>query len=148
MAFTLFFIAQKTSWPDGEGGTIEGFELGPSDQKVPLAAVVVLKHVANTYLFSAVVGPALASEIVTTPWDEFRATGHQMNAYVDFAMRIALGLSGGTLAELKYMIGARWFVGGEWYSGDVHAWETAGSPADVMFGPGRQILGQQLVGIE
>ena len=148
-AWNLFFIAQQeVIGQDAEGQDIYGYKLGPTDTIVRLNKTWPIKNVGNTYFFMIVVkNSALASEIITTPWTEFRAIGQGSNPYMDFAMRIALGLSGGTLNELKYIVGVEWYSGGEWHHGDVHEWEAAGSPSNVMFGPVRGILGSRFVGL-
>ena len=72
-------------------------------------------------------------------WDEFRGFG-----YVDMVMRLAQGLSSGTLNELEYMTGAHWYDGGEWHFGDVKDWKAAGSPSSVYFTRLRDIMGVDL----
>lgn len=44
----------------------------------------------------------------------------------------------------KYMVGAHWYVGGEWHFGNCHGWEAAGSPSQVYFTRIRDIFGVDL----
>jgi len=143
-AWNLFFIASQEDIGDG----VMGYKLGPDDTIVQLSRCTNLKTVGATHLFRvSVKNTSLVNEIVTTPWSEFRAIGDGMNPYLDFAMRIALGLSSGSVNELKHTVGAHWYAGGEWHFGSVADWETAGSPASVMFGPIMGFFGMDFVGI-
>ncbi|GAG60760.1 unnamed protein product, partial [marine sediment metagenome] len=69
-------------------------------------------------------------------FSEFRGFG-----YADMIWRVALGIGNGTALEMKYVAGAHWFTGGEWYFGNIHDWEDAGSPEPVWFGRYRGIFG-------
>jgi len=134
-AWNLFFIAQQEVVGQANGEDIYGYKLGPDDLIVLPAQVTELQNVGATYLFLYITNSnALANQV--KDWSEFRGFG-----YTDMVMRIAQGLSNGTLNEIEYVTGARWFVGGEWHFGNVKDWKAAGSPAQVVFGRYRGIYG-------
>ena len=128
-AWNLFFIDQLEDIGEGEMGFVLGeYKLSQSD-------VVIIKNVGVNYMFIYCTGNSdLAAEAYNLP--EFRGFG-----YIDMVTRIAEGLSNaGTWNEIKYITGAHWYIGGEWYFGNIHEWETAGSPEPVWFGRYRGIF--------
>jgi len=139
MAWILFFIAEReVLGQDEEENDIMGYKLGPDDHEVLPNQVIELKNVGSTYLFKYITkNDSVANQV--KDWPEFRGFG-----YTDCVMRIALGLSNGTLAEIKHMTGAHWFTGGEWHFGSAKDWEDAGSPDQVWFGHLRGILGVEV----
>jgi len=138
MAKTLFFIAQQEVIGQQDGQDVYGYKLGPEDVIVQLRQVTQLDHVGANYLFMYTgASDALADEV--KDWTEFRGLG-----FVDMAMRLLYGLSPISQTELKYMVGAHWYVGGEWHFGNCHGWEAAGSPSQVYFTRIRDIFGVDL----
>jgi len=138
-AWNLFFIAQQEVIGQQEGQDVYGYKLGPEDTIVQLNQVVNIKTVdANHMILYITKNNSIANEC--KDWTEFRGFG-----YTDMVMRVAQGLSNGTLNEIEYITGAHWYTGGEWHFGSVKDWKTAGSPATVWFGKLRDIYG---VGIE
>lgn len=129
-AWNLFFIDQL----EDIGGGEMGFVLG--EHKVSQSSVVIVKTVGATSMFIySTKDNALAAEAYNLP--EFRGFG-----YIDMVTRIAEELSNaGTWNEIKYITGAHWWNGGKWQFGNIHEWETAGSPEPVWFGKYRDILG-------
>ena len=138
MSWNLFFIAPITNI-----GTvaepIDGFELG--DYKVAKSSVVVIKTVGTMSMFIYTTkDSSLAKVAMDIP--EFRGFG-----YIDMIWRIALGISGGTINEMKHVTGAKWWIpasGGEpgyWMFGCVHDWEDAGSPEPSYRCKYRDIMG-------
>jgi len=126
-AWNLFFIAQLEVVGQQEGEDIYGYKLGPDDTIVLQKNVWLIKTVGANHCFVYITdNNALA--LAVKDWDEFRGFG-----YVDAAWRVALGLSNGTLNELKYQTGAHWYTGGEWHDGTIIEWQNAGSPAIVYF---------------
>lgn len=124
------FIAQKETLSDGE---TEGFKLGPSDYELPLSQVFPLTNQGNTYFFM-VFNANKNQALITYNWNEFRGIGESItDCYKDTIARVAAGIGNGTLNEVKYMIRANYKVGGEWTSGNIHDFETAGSPEPVYF---------------
>lgn len=128
--WNLFFIAQEQDLGEGE----MGFVLGTHN--VPTSSVVVVQTVGALSMFIYVTNNNdLALEAYALP--EFRGFG-----YTDMIWRIASGLSNaGTANEMKYVTGAHWVVGGEWFFGNIHDWEAAGSPEPMWFGRYRGIMG-------
>ena len=132
MKWKVAFIAQKESWVEGDE-TVEGFKLGPSDYKVRLPQAFILASQGNTYFFM-VFNAGKSQALTAYDWDEFRGVGQTIaDCYKDVVARVAAGVGNGTLNEIKYMIRAHYKVGGEWTSGNIHDFETAGSPEPVYF---------------
>ena len=135
-AWNLFFIDPLEDIGDGE----MGFVLG--EHKVSQSSVVIVKTVGASSMFIySTKDNALAAEAYNLP--EFRGFG-----YIDMVTRIAEGLNNaGTWNEIKYITGAHWWIPpagadlGYWMFGNIHEWETAGSPEPVRFGKYRDILG-------
>ena len=131
--WTLYFVDQLETIGTGEDA-YEAYVLG--SYNVRPAQVVKLISVTGTDLFIYTTKKAsIAADAYTIP--EFVGFG-----YTDIITRLTLGLgNAGTINQVKYMIGAHWFSGGEWYFGNIHQWETAGSSEPVWFGRYRGILG-------
>lgn len=134
-AWNLMFIAQQEVIGQVDGEDVYGYKLGPEDQIVQTHQVVDLKTVGANHLFLYITDSNALANVVKD-WSEFRGFG-----YVDAVMRIAQGLSNGTLNEIEYMTGAKWYTGGEWHFGNVKDWKDAGSPAQVYFTRLRDVLG-------
>jgi len=140
LAWNLFFIDQMENIAEPGDPEVMGFVLGT--KKVAVSSVVIVKTVGlNSMFIYTTKNNALAVEAYSLP--EFRGFG-----YVDMVTRIAQGLSNaGTWNEIKYITAAHWWVPaagsepGHWHFGDIHEWETAGSPEPVWFGRYRDIFG-------
>ena len=137
-AWNLFFIAEQEVIGQSEGVDVYGYRLGPDDTVVQLRQVVDYYQVGNTHLF-LYTGASDSIANLCKDWSEFRGFGQ-----IDMVMRLAQGLSNGTLNELEYITGAHWYAGGEWHFGNVKDWKTAGSPTAVYFTRFRDIMGLDL----
>lgn len=137
LAWNLFFIDQleDISLPGEE--EVMGFVLG--GHKIPASSTVIVKTVGASSMFIYTTSSTpLAQEAYSLP--EFRGFG-----YVDMVTRIAEGLANaGTWNEIKYITGAHWFTGGDWFFGSVKEWIDAGRIEPVWFGRYRNILGRDL----
>jgi len=132
-AWNLFFIAQQEVIGQVEGQDVYGYKLGPADTIVQLNQVVNIKTVGNTHMILYITkNNSIANQC--KDWAEFRGFG-----YTDMIMRVAQGLSNGTLNEIEYITGAHWYAGGEWHFGNIKDWKAAGSPTSVWFGKLRDI---------
>ena len=124
MAWNLFFVDTLENIADPGEDEVMGFVLGT--HKVSQSSVVIVKTVgANSMFIYVTKSNALALEADTYP--EFRGYG-----YIDMIWRVALGIGNGTIAEMKHITGAHWYIDGEHYFGCVHDWEAAGSPTPAM----------------
>jgi len=134
LGWNLFFIDQLEDISEPGDPEEMGFVLG--EHKLSQSDVVIVKNVGANYMFiHCTKNSGLAAEAYNLP--EFRGFG-----YIDMVTRIAEGLSNaGTWNEIKYITGAHWYSDDEWHFGDIHEWETAGSPEPVWFGKYRDILG-------
>ena len=134
-AWNLFFLAEQEVIGQSEGQDVYGYKLGPEDVVVALDQVVDLKAVGATHMFMYITkNNSFVNKV--KDWDEFRGFG-----YIDMVMRVAQGLSNGTLGELEYITGAHWVDGSEWHFGSIKDWKAAGSPSTVWFGKYRDIFG-------
>jgi len=131
---------------DAEGNNVYGYKLGPDDFEVKYKPNRVLASSGNSHLFWVKTN-GLSQVKTAMGWDEFRAVGYGMNMYIDYATRLALGISKGSVAEFKYICHGQWYKDGEWGSGDANDYIDAGSPEYVMFGPSRGIMGTDFVDI-
>ena len=131
--WTLYFVDQLETIGTGEDA-YEAYVLG--SYNVRPAQVVKLISVTGTDLFIYTTKKAsIAADAYTIP--EFVGFG-----YTDIMTRLNLGMSNAaTVNQAKYMIGAHWFIAGEWHFGNIHDWEAAGSLEPVWFGRYRGILG-------
>ena len=129
MKWKVAFIAQIEDL--GEG--VMGFKLGPSDYELKESEVFTIASVGNVYFFMYFAVDK-AQVLTVYDWDEFRGAGQTVrDCYLDVLARVATGIGVGTLNEVKRMIRAHYLVGGEWTSGDIATFETAGSPEPCYF---------------
>jgi len=129
MKWKVAFIAQIEDL--GEG--VMGFKLGPSDYELKESEVFTVTSVGSTYFFMYFAVDK-AQVLTVYDWSEFRGAGQTVrNCYLDVLARVAAGIGVGTLNEVKRMIRAHYLVGGEWTSGDIATFETAGSPEPCYF---------------
>ena len=129
MKWKVAFIAQIEDL--GEG--VMGFKLGPSDYELKESEVFTIASVGSTYFFMYFAVDK-AQVLTVYDWPEFRGCGQTVrDCYLDVLARVAAGIGVGTLNEVKRMIRAHYLVGGEWTSGDIATFETAGSPEPCYF---------------
>ena len=129
MKWKVAFIAQIEDL--GEG--VMGFKLGPSDYELKESEVFTIANVGSTYFFMYFAVDK-AQVLTVYDWGEFRGAGQTVrDCYLDVLARVAAGIGVGTLNEVKRMIRAHYLVGGEWTSGDIATFETAGSPEPCYF---------------
>ena len=129
MKWKVAFIA--TIEDLGEG--VMGFKLGPSDYELKESEVFTIANVGSTYFFMYFAVDK-AQVLQVYDWGEFRGAGQTIrDCYLDVLTRVAAGIGVGTLNEVKRMIRAHYLVGGEWTSGNIHEFETAGSPEPCYF---------------
>lgn len=130
MKWKVAFIADRETLTDGE---TQGYKLGPSDYELTASEVFPIANVGNTYFFMYF--PASKTEaLIAYDWDEFRGVGQTVrDCYLDVLARVATGIGNGTLNEVKRMIRSHYRVGGEWTSGDIAEFESAGSPEPCYF---------------
>jgi len=133
--WNLFFVAQQETLSDG---LTTGYKLGPTNYELPVAQVLNVKTVGTTHMFMYHTQDDSIANVVKD-WSEFRGFG-----YIDMVMRVAQGLSNGTLSEIEYVTGAHWYTGGSWHFGTVKDWKAAGSPVQVWFGKYIDIFGMEI----
>ena len=133
MKWKVSFIAEREliNVPDGED--FYGYKLGPSDYELKESEVFHIANVGNIYFFMYfAVNQAQVLQVYD--WNEFRGAGKTVrDCYLDTLARVATGIGNGTLDEVKRMIRAHYLVGGEWTSGDIATFESAGSPEPCYF---------------
>ncbi len=141
-AWNLFFVDQLENIAETGDPEVMGFVLGT--HKVHQSSVVIVKTVgANSMFIYITKSNALAQEANTIA--EFRGYG-----YIDMIWRVALGIGNGTINEMKYITGAKWWTppvgeeSGYWSFGCVHDWEDAGSPEPAYRCKYRDIFGVDL----
>ena len=133
MKWKVAFIAQREIIDTVDGVDVYGYKLGPSDYVLTIPEVFHIANVGNIYFFMYfAVNQAQVLQVYD--WDEFRGAGQTVrDCYLDVLARVATGIGVGTLNEVKRMIRAHYLVGGEWTSGDIATFETAGSPEPCYF---------------
>jgi len=142
MRWKLFFIAQPQIANEGQEDEFTYYQLGT--YQVSKSQVVVFQTDSGYDLFCYVTqNSTLANYAYSLP--EFIG----VNSPTDVVARYTLGLSNAaTVAQMKKIIGARWWVPyvdeenpAHWAFGNIEEWQTAGSPEPVWFGSYRKILG-------
>jgi len=118
MAYNLFFLDNRESFPDGDGGTIDGWQVGP--KKIYVSEVFILASHNGKDLFHYITSKENEATVGRT-LPEFLG-----DSYVEIVLKSLLGVLPSLIA--KKILWLKYEYNDEMKIATVEEWETDGSP--------------------